>query len=64
MEKLSCKKEYRFPGSIYFRYAGNITDEDAIELQKGEGYHPSGYGFYGFKCENDITTWNCSNSCD
>jgi hypothetical protein len=62
--RLSYKKEYQFPGSIYFKYVGNITEDGAMKLQERVGYHPCGYGFYGFAYINGIARWNCSNSCD
>ena len=62
--KLSYEKDYNQPGSIYFKYVGSITEDDAIKLQEEAGYHPAGYGFYGFKSKNGIATWNCSNSCN
>jgi hypothetical protein len=65
MEKrLSYMKDYHFPGSVYFRYVGDITEDGAMKLQERVGYHPCGYGFYGFAYINGITRWNCSNSCD
>ena len=62
--KLSYKKEYNFPGSIYFKYVGNITEDGAMQLQAKAGYHPAGYGFYGFVRIKNIARWNCNNSCD
>ena len=62
--KLLFKKDYTFPGSIYFKYVGNITEDGAMQLQAKAGYHPAGYGFYGFACINHVARWNCSNSCD
>jgi len=50
--------------SIYFTHNGTITEDKAVELQMEYGKHPAGYGFYGFKVENNVTTWNCSRSCD
>ena len=65
MEKtLSYMKDYAFPGSIQFKYVGNITEDGAMMLQEKAGYHPCGYGFYGFVRINNIARWNCSNSCD
>ena len=63
-KKLLYKKDYTFPGSIQFKYVGNITEDGAMKLQERVGYHPSGYGFYGFACINNVARWNCSNSCD
>jgi len=62
--KLRYKKEYTNPGSIYFRYVGDITEDGAMKLQTQAGYHPAGYGFHGFACVNGIARWVCSNSCD
>tara|TARA_Y100000310_G_C20548344_1_gene746753 strand:+ start:645 stop:842 length:198 start_codon:yes stop_codon:yes gene_type:complete len=62
--KLLIRKEYQFPGSIYFKYIGNLNEDGAIQLQKKAGYHPAGYGFYGFVFCDGIARWNCSNSCD
>ena len=66
MEKLSYKKEYHFPGNIYFKYVGVITEDEAKEFQTNVGFHPHGYGFYDFYVNNTnkTTLWNCSNSCD
>ena len=62
--KLLFKKDYTFPGSIYFKYVGNITEDGAMQLQAKAVYHPAGYGFYGFACINNIARWNCDNNCD
>ena len=62
--RLSYQKDYNFPGSIYFKYVGDITEDGAMKLQERVGYHPAGYGFYGFAYINGIARWNCSNSCD
>ena len=62
--KLSYKKDYQYPGTIYFKYVGNITEDGAMKLQERTGYHPAGYGFYGFAYINGIARWICSNSCD
>ena len=50
--------------SIYFEFNGVLTEDEAAELQMEYGKHPAGYGFYGHKVEGDVTTWNCSRSCD
>ena len=63
-KKLYCQKDNKFPGSIYFKYVGDITEDGAMMLQQRAGYHPAGYGFYGFAYINGIARWNCSNSCD
>ena len=41
-----------------------ITQEEAAELQMQLGYHPAGYGLYGFKVTEDGTEWKCATSCD
>ena len=64
MIELTIKKEYKPFGSIYFEFVGEITEEEAMEFQQQRGFHPSGYGFYGFTYKNGISKWNCSNSCD
>ena len=64
MDNLIIKKEYRFPGSIWFRYVGEISEGEAMEFQKESGFHPHGYGFFGFTCKDGISKWNCLNSCD
>ena len=61
--KLSYKKDYNFPGNIYFKYVGNITEDGAMKLQERAGYHPAGYGFGNFACINNVARWNCNNSC-
>ena len=62
--KLSYQKEYTHPGNIYFKYVGDITEDGAMKLQERAGYHPAGYGFYGFAYVDGIGRWHCSNSCD
>ena len=64
INNLIMKREYSFPGSIWFKYVGEITEGEAMEFQKESGFHPHGYGFYGFICEDGISKWNCMNSCD
>ena len=61
---LIMKREYSFPGSIWFKYVGEISEDEAMEFQEGAGFHPHGYGFFGFKCKDGISRWNCLNSCD
>lgn len=47
-----------------------ITIEIAKHLQRIQGYHPLGYGFYTFSCEQSISNgkyyakWECSACCD
>ena len=50
--------------SLYFSYDGVLTEIEAMELQVEYGYHFMGYGFYCYKVENGVTTWECSRSCD
>ena len=42
-----------------------------MNLQEDHGYHPAGYGFYGFRVVTldpneveGVTTWECQRSCD
>lgn len=62
--KLLIRREGQPYGSVYFAYAEELTEEQAMEMQLQHGYHPSGYGFYSHKVEGGATTWNCSNCCD
>ena len=57
-KKLYYEKDYKFPGTIYFKYVGDITEDGAMMLQQRAGYHPAGYGFYGFACINYVARWN------
>lgn len=48
-----------------------ITEYDAMKAQDQAGFHPNGYGFYGFKCirsnikpQEFKATWSCSTNCD
>tara|TARA_Y100000593_G_C4159222_1_gene261140 strand:- start:297 stop:503 length:207 start_codon:yes stop_codon:yes gene_type:complete len=50
--------------SMYFSFDGELTESEAMNIQGQYGYHPMGYGFYGYKVENDVTTWHCQRSCD
>ena len=63
-KKLSYTVEKDYPGRIWFKYVGSITEDGAMVLQERAGYHPAGYGFYNFAYINGIARWNCSNSCD
>ena len=58
------KREHSFPGSIYFKYVGEISEDEAMEFQEEAGFHPHGYGFFGFTCKDNISKWSCNNSCD
>tara|TARA_R110002012_G_C11557248_1_gene603060 strand:+ start:812 stop:1006 length:195 start_codon:yes stop_codon:yes gene_type:complete len=64
MIKLLVKKESQPYGSVYFKYAEELTEEEAMNIQQDSGFHPCGYGFYSHKIEGGVTTWNCSNFCD
>ena len=64
MNNLTIKKEHRFTGSIYFNYVGEISGDEAMEFQGEAGFHPHGYGFFGFTCKDNISKWSCNNSCD
>ncbi|MBI1272429.1 hypothetical protein GC174_18540 [bacterium] len=45
-----------------------ITYNDAYQAQADAGYHPLGYDFFDFHCQEVEggykATWNCSASCD
>ena len=62
--RLYYQNDYQEPGSIDFKYIGFITEDGAIILQEKAGYHPAGYGFYGFTNIDGVARWQCSNSCD
>jgi len=47
-----------------FTYPGPLTEQEACEIQMQLGYHPAGYGFYGFKSTPLLTQWSCGDSCD
>ena len=64
MVKLLVHKEGKAYGDIYFKYAGELTEDEAIQMQHDQGYHSGGYGFYSYKVEDGVTTWNCANCCD
>ena len=66
MDKLTVVKEYQIHGSVYFKYAGKLEKDEAMKLQKSSGYHPSGYGFYGYAYDKrtDTSVWECQNCCD
>ena len=53
--------------TLGFIYYGKLSEEEAKDMQMYlGGYHPAGYGFYGYNYnpQYDITTWNCGSSCD
>lgn len=41
-----------------------ITQDEASIIQLKLGYHPCGYGIYGFATKPDHSTWTRGNSCD
>jgi hypothetical protein len=41
-----------------------ITHEEACIIQLQLGYHPHGYGVYGFETKSTTTSWCRGNSCD
>lgn len=48
----------------FFTVPFAISKEKALELQAQLGYHPAGYGFYGFDPTISQTVWKCGDSCD
>jgi hypothetical protein len=62
--RLYMMKENKWPGNIYFKYVGDITEDGAMIMQERAGYHPYGYGFYGFVRVRGIARWHCANSCE
>ena len=64
LKNLNIRREHKIPGSIYFSYVGEITEGEAMEFQQESGFHPHGYGFYGYNYKNSKTYWNCSNFCE
>ena len=50
--------------NMYYTYDGVLTKDQAFEMQEESGYHPHGYGFFDYKVENGITTWNSFKCCD
>ena len=52
--------------SMYFTFNGELTEREAMNIQGQYGYHPMGYGFYGFNVDGytNVTTWHCQRSCD
>jgi hypothetical protein len=48
-----------------------VSESQAMEYQLRKGYHPNGYGFYGFKCQPLLDKigfyrvfWWCGDSSD
>tara|TARA_Y100000296_G_C4939672_1_gene140808 strand:- start:113 stop:307 length:195 start_codon:yes stop_codon:yes gene_type:complete len=50
--------------NMYYTYDGVLTKDQAFEMQTEFGYHPHGYGFFGYKVEGGVTTWNSFKCCD
>ena len=61
---VSVSGESNVTGTMEFSYDGVITEGEAMNLQDDYGYHPAGYGFYGYTVEDGVTTWECQRSCD
>ncbi|QQR55824.1 MAG: hypothetical protein IPG59_12470 [Candidatus Melainabacteria bacterium] len=58
-------------GRIHFQSSISpqvITSTDARDAQANAGYHPLGYDFIGFSCQQVEggyqATWSCAASCD
>lgn len=68
-DNFSCEPSRQI---VRFKYLSDIplTSGDAWELQKNQSsYHPSGYGFYDFQCNEIkpgeyISSWNSLIYCD
>ena len=50
--------------NAYYTYDGVLTEDQALEMQEESEYHPHGYGFFGYKVEDNKTTWSSFNCCD
>lgn len=48
----------------FFSVPFAISSDQARKLQGRLGYHPAGYGFYGFDATISQTVWKCQDSCD
>ena len=57
---------WKSDGRTMTKYTVNkvITDEEASDIQLELGYHPCGYGKYGFKTTSTTSSWSRGNSCD
>ncbi len=64
MVKLLINREGKAYGWVHFKYAEEITEDQAMKMQMDSGFHPSGYGFYSYKAKDGVTSWSCSNCCD
>ena len=64
-DKLVMKRQ-PVPNNRFYKwyYGGILTNEEASKMQEENGYHPGGYGFYSYKVEDGMTTWECSDNCD
>lgn len=58
------KKERIERGFITFSINEPISEEQSLSLQDMLGYNICGYGHYSFSSNANITTWQCSDSCD
>jgi hypothetical protein len=58
--------EHRVGGWIHFTAPASFPEEWAKSYQQRLGYHPAGYGFFGYKtdAEKRTTTWRCASNSD
>lgn len=46
-------------------YPSLISEDEAMRIQAKNGYHPAGYGFFGFQHNEDgSTSWKCWDNCE
>lgn len=71
ISKTRITKVIKSGNTIYYtaESVNRIDENQALELQKGNGYHPAGYGFYDFKCTLNKdglyeANWNSFSNCD
>ena len=50
--------------NTYYSYDGVLTEEGAQKIQQEHEKHPAGYGFFNYKVESGVTTWQSFNCCD
>ena len=50
--------------NTYYSYDGVLTESQAQKIQEEHEKHPAGYGFFKYKVENGVTTWQSFNCCD
>lgn len=51
-------------GNIYFKVHATLTADQAQDCQRVAGYHCGGYGFYGYRTADGITSWHCAATAD